>query len=147
MFLGPKPKLADFLVKCLLHYITLFYKNLDPKSHSCWHKDPKTEKNQFLLSRLESMVIGQKIKKKNLHFFTFHDPLDSEKPKRKQFFCHFIVRVSRPKSLNISKSPNVRALILVAKHFYINGALMLLKLFQNWWGVLELSPFFTFLKF
>ena len=44
MFLGPKPELADFLVKCLLHYKTLFDKNLDPKSHPCWHKDPKTEK-------------------------------------------------------------------------------------------------------
>ena len=29
--------------------------------------------------------------------------------------------MSRPKSLNISRSPNARALILVSKHFYIWG--------------------------
>ena len=38
---------------------------------------------------------------------------DSEKPKKKF--------LSRPKSLNISRSPNARALILVPKHFYIWG--------------------------
>ena len=37
------------------------------------------------------------------------------------FFCNFIVRMSWTKSLNISRSPNDRAFILVPKHFYIWG--------------------------
>ena len=36
------------------------------------------------------------------------------------FFCTYVC-MSRPKSLNISRSPNARALILVSKHFYIWG--------------------------
>ena len=47
MFLGPKLKLYDFLVKCLLRYKTLFFKKLDPKSHLRVHNDPKTKKITF----------------------------------------------------------------------------------------------------
>ena len=69
-------------------------------------------------------------------------------PKTPQkIFCHFIVRMSHAKSLNISRSPNARALVLVPKHFY--GALMLLKLFQNWsggFGVIPIFHFFEILK-
>ena len=68
------------------------------------------------------MVIGPKIEK---NFFAFlHVSLlpDSEKPKKKEIFfalfCTYVC-MSRPKSLNISRSPNARALILVSKHFYI----------------------------
>ena len=60
MFLGPKPKLADFLVKCLLPYKTLFYKNLDPKTYPCWHKDPKTEKIHFFFKWM--LFLGLRVK-------------------------------------------------------------------------------------
>ena len=66
------------------------------------------------------MAIGPKIETFFLHFSTFHDPLIPKNPP-KNFVCHFIVRMSRHKSLNISRSPNARALILVPKHFYIWG--------------------------
>ena len=66
-----------------------------------------------------------KSKKFFLHFSTFHDPLIPKNPQKKKFFWHFFVLtyvcMSRPKSLNISRSPNAKALILVSKHFYIWG--------------------------
>ena len=57
-----------------------------------------------------------------LHFSTFHDLLIPKNPKKRNFFGTFLyVCMSRPKSLNISRSPNARALILVSKHFSIWG--------------------------
>ena len=94
----------------------------------------------------ESMVIGPKIEKKIFAFFHVSWLPEPEKPK-KENFCDFIVRMSRPKSLNISRSPHARALILVRKHFYIWG-IDAIKIFLELIGVFCIyPPFFTFLKF
>ena len=70
-------------------------------------------------------------------------------PKIEKHFCHFIVRMLRPKSLNISRSPYTRALILVPKHFCIWGinAIKIFSELVGGGGGLKLSQFFTFLKF
>ena len=53
--------------------------------------------------------------------------------------------MSHPKSLNISRSPNARALILLSKHLYIWG-IDATKIVSELGG-LKLSLIFTFLKF
>ena len=55
--------------------------------------------------------------------------------------------MSRPKSLNTSRFPNARALILLSKHFYIWGIDATKIVSELGGGGLKLSPFFTFLKF
>ena len=57
--------------------------------------------------------------------------------------------MSRPKSLNISKSPNARALILVSKHFYIWGSIDANKIVSELvggFGVIPIFHFFEILK-
>ena len=74
-------------------------------------------------------------------------PPDSEKPKKN---CHFKVRMSRHKLLNISRSPNARALILVPKHFYIWGidAIKIVsELVGVFWSYPHFSLFWNFAKF
>ena len=76
------------------------------------------------------------------------------KTQKKEFFWHFFVRtyvcMSRPKSLNISRSPNARALILVSKHFYIWG-IDAIKIFSElvgrFWSHPHFSRFWNFEKF
>ena len=58
------------------------------------------------------MAIGPTIEK-----ISFHDP---EKFPKKSLYSIRIC-MSRPKSPNISRSPNAKALILVPKYFYIWG--------------------------
>ena len=56
--------------------------------------------------------------------------------------------MSRPKSLNISRSPNARALILVPKHLYIWG-IGAIKIFLElvWgFGVIPIFHFFEILR-
>ena len=56
--------------------------------------------------------------------------------------------MSRPKSLNISRSPHARALILVPKHFYIWG-IEAIKIFSELVGgfkVITIFHFFEILK-
>ena len=56
--------------------------------------------------------------------------------------------MSRPKSLNISRSPNARAPILVPKHFYIWGV-DTIKIFSELvegFRVIPIFPFFEILK-
>ena len=76
------------------------------------------------------MAIGRKIKKKNLSFYSTY------------------VCMSRPKSLNISRSPNARALILVSKHFYIWGidAIKIVSELVGGFGVIPIFHFFEILK-
>ena len=98
------------------------------------------------------MVIGPKIEKNFFAFLQVSWPPDSKNPKKKNFFWHFFVRtyvcMSRPKSLNISRSTNARALILVSKHFYIWGidAIKIVsELVRGFW-VIPIFHFFEILK-
>ena len=92
--------------------------------------------NLKLLSRSE-----QKSKKKFLHFSTFHDP-PIPKNQTEKNFCHFIVRKSRPKSLNISRYPNARALILVPKLIYEAYAIKIFsELVGGFWSYPHFSLF------
>ena len=90
-----------------------------------------------------------KLKKFFLHFSTFHDPLIPKNPKKKEIFlalfCTYVC-MSRPKSLNISRPPNARALILVPKYFYIWGIDAFKNFFRIGQGVLKLSPIFHFFE-
>ena len=56
--------------------------------------------------------------------------------------------MSRPKSLNISRSPNARAVILVPKHFYISGidAVKIFSELVGGFGVIPIFHFFEILK-
>ena len=53
--------------------------------------------------------------------------------------------MSRPKSLNISRSPNARALILVSKHFYI-WDIDAIKIFSELVGGFKVIPIFFFFE-
>ena len=99
--------------------------------------------------RTESMVIGPKTQKFFFAFLHVSWPSDSEKPPKKEFFWHFFVRTYVCRALNhlTSRDPQMLEPWFWCQNISIYGALMLLKLFQNWPGVLELSPFFNFLKF
>ena len=58
--------------------------------------------------------------------------------------------MSRPKSLNISRSPNAGALILVPKYFYIwgiNAIKIFLELAEGFWSYFHFSFFWNFEKF
>ena len=74
-------------------------------------------------------------------------------PKKKEIFlalfCTYVC-MSRHKSLNISRSPNARALILVSKHFYIWG-IDAIKIFSElvggFWSYPHFSLFWNFEKF
>ena len=95
------------------------------------------------------MVIGPKIEKNFLHFSTFHDPLIPKNAKKRNFFCTFLyVCMSRPKSLNISRSPSARALILVSKHFYIWGidAIKIVSELVGGGGGVGVIPIFHFFE-
>ena len=56
--------------------------------------------------------------------------------------------MSRPKSLNISRSSNARAPILVSKHFYIWGidAIKIVSELVGGFGVISIFHFFEILK-
>ena len=56
--------------------------------------------------------------------------------------------MSRPQSLNISRSPNARALILVSKHLYIwdIDAIKIFSELVGGFGVIPIFHFFEILK-
>ena len=62
------------------------------------------------------MAIGPTIEK-----ISFHDSLIPKNSQKNHFIVYVRICMSRPKSPNISRSPNAKALILVPKYFYIWG--------------------------
>ena len=94
------------------------------------------------------MVIGPKIEKKFFAFLHVSWLPDSERPKKKKFFWHFFVRTYVCRALNhlISRDPQMLEPWFWCQNISICGALMLLKLFQNWSGGFGVIPIFHFFK-